>query len=247
MDYFRPLIMASTAADSSFDTSLHGASESAWRTWVDRVPRWQPKPGPLVVVAPHPDDETLGAGGLISAWLSRRRPVTVIAVTDGEAACPEIAGLARVRRKERARAMKALGTGVINLIELHLPDGGVSELEAQLPEALAPYVGSVGWLVAPFEHDGHPDHDAVGRACRRIATRAGLALARYPIWAWHRGSGELRSAAGVARFALTPAARVAKRRAISQFHSQVQERPGGAIVPPHVLAYFDRPYEVFVL
>jgi LmbE family N-acetylglucosaminyl deacetylase len=29
--------------------------------------------------------------------------------------------------------------------------------------------------------------------------------------------------------------------------SQLCERPGGAIVPPHVLPYFNRPYEVFML
>jgi hypothetical protein len=46
---------------------------------------------------------------------------------------------------------------------------------------------------------------------------------------------------------LTPAAQRAKQSAIQSFQSQLRDRPGGAIVPAHVLEYFARPYEMFVL
>jgi LmbE family N-acetylglucosaminyl deacetylase len=61
------------------------------------------------VVAPHPDDETLAAGGLIATQRSRHLPVTLLAVTDGEAAYPDVPDLARTRRLEQARAAVALG------------------------------------------------------------------------------------------------------------------------------------------
>ena len=234
-------------AHTGFDTERRGAPEAAWRAWIDSAPTWQPSRGPLVVVAPHPDDETLGAGGLIATWREHGWPVTLIAVTDGEAACPEIHDLAQVRRGERAQAMHVLGGSDIAVVELHLPDGGVAAEEDRLVELLAPYINGVGWLVAPFEEDGHCDHDAVGRACALLAKRTGVAFARYPVWAWHRGSAELRACRDVVRFPLSEAARAAKRGAISQFRSQLEERAGGAIVPAHVLEYFDRPYEVFVL
>ncbi len=47
---------------------------------------WQPSERPVLVVAPHRDDETLGAGGLIAAQRSRGIEVRVVAVTDGEMA-----------------------------------------------------------------------------------------------------------------------------------------------------------------
>ena len=47
---------------------------------------WQPSERPVLVVAPHRDDETLGAGGLIAAQRSRGIEVRVVAVTNGEMA-----------------------------------------------------------------------------------------------------------------------------------------------------------------
>jgi hypothetical protein len=49
------------------------------------------------------------------------------------------------------------------------------------------------------------------------------------------------------RFVLSERARAAKRKAIAEFRSQLDDRPGGAILPAHVLDYFYQPYEVFLL
>ena len=51
----------------------------------------------------------------------------------------------------------------------------------------------------------------------------------------------------IGRFTLSPGAQRAKQTAIQRFQSQLRDRPGGAIVPRHVLEYFARPYEMFVL
>ena len=58
--------------------------ETGWARTLEQASAWIPNPVPTVVVAPHPDDETLAAGGLIAALTSRGIPVTVVAVTDGE-------------------------------------------------------------------------------------------------------------------------------------------------------------------
>ena len=50
--------------------------------------RWEPPRKLTVVVAPHPDDETLLSGGLIAHQARAGVPVIVLAVTDGEAAYP---------------------------------------------------------------------------------------------------------------------------------------------------------------
>ncbi len=80
-----------------------------------------------------------------------------------------------------------------------------------------------------------------------IALQEKVTLAAYPIWAWHQATPQLLTNRSVGRVTLEPAARTAKRAAIRCYLSQLCERPGGAIVPPHVLTYFTRSFEAFIL
>jgi hypothetical protein len=68
-----------------------GTSESLWQKWLPSHPMPQvdlAAAPSLVVVAAHPDDETLGAGGLIVEAGRRGIPVTVVVATAGEASHP---------------------------------------------------------------------------------------------------------------------------------------------------------------
>ena len=78
--------MSTAISGSSIDPSLPGTDERAWQRVLADAPDWMPPDGPLLIVSPHPDDEILGAGGLIHTWKKLGRIVTVISVTDGEAA-----------------------------------------------------------------------------------------------------------------------------------------------------------------
>jgi LmbE family N-acetylglucosaminyl deacetylase len=231
----------------SFDTSVPGMPAAQWAEWASHSPEWIPPPAHIVVVAPHPDDETLGAGGLIFTYAQSTTGVTVISVTDGEAARPEVPALDLVRRRELVSAMRQLELAPADIFRLGLPDGRVHEREVELARSLAKLIPDGAVIVAPFELDGHPDHEAVARACRAAASEHGLRLVRYPIWAWHRGSAELFMESHSVRFILSDRARAAKRRAIAEHRSQLEERPGGAILPANVLEYFYQPYEVFLL
>jgi LmbE family N-acetylglucosaminyl deacetylase len=238
---------ANRPKSEGFDTSVPGLSVDKWADWASHSPEWVPPVAHIVVVAPHPDDETLGAGGLIFSCAQSTSPVTIISVTDGEAACPEVPALDHVRRRELVSAMRALELAPSDIFRLGLPDGEVCEREVELAQSLAKCIPDGAIIVAPFEFDGHTDHEAVGRACRSVARERGLTLVRYPIWAWHRGSAELFMEPQSRRFLLNPRARAAKRKAISEYQSQYGERPGGPILPTHVLDYFHQPYEVFLL
>jgi len=238
--------MASIRAHSGgFDTALPGTPLSCWDT-LERN-SWQPQERSLVVVAPHPDDETLGAGGLIHSYTQRQLRVTIVSVTDGEAACPEIDDLAQVRHSELRAALGMLAAQDAEIIRLGIPDGRVREKSGSLADTLRSVASRDSLIVAPFERDGHPDHDAAGEIARQIAQERGVALAAYPIWAWHQAAPEVFAGRLIVGLNLTPAARAAKAKAIRCHASQLRERPGGPIVPPHVLAYFDRHYEAFVL
>jgi len=97
---------------------------------------------------------------------------------------------------------------------------------------------------APWEFDGHPDHDATGRAAAIACARTETALVRYPVWAWHWAMPEDLPWADARRIPLDDAALAAKLEAIAAYHSQIAPLAGAPVVlPPDVLARFRRPFE----
>jgi LmbE family N-acetylglucosaminyl deacetylase len=201
-----------------------------------------------LIVSPHPDDEVLGAGGLIRIWSERGHRVVVLSVTDGEAAYPEWRGLDVVRRGELDQALTTLSSRPVRAVRLAIPDGSVRMRMRQLIGALRKLCESRPTLVAPFEADGHPDHEAVASACLTVADDLGLPIARYPIWAWHHAEPAAFAGNRWGRFALDAHTQAAKGAAINCFTSQLN--PGDSrepIVPAHVLEYFKRDYEAFLV
>ena len=90
----------------------------------------------LVVVSPHPDDETLGAGGAMASE-ARRHPVLVISVTDGEAASADD-DLGGTRRLELRAALDHLAVpSTIEIERLGIADGAVADAERLLQALLA--------------------------------------------------------------------------------------------------------------
>src|SRR5437762_25173 len=70
--------------------------------------------GPLLVLAPHPDDESLGCGGLIAEACGRGQDVHVVILTDGTGSHPNSRAWPRHRLKalreaEAREAVAALG------------------------------------------------------------------------------------------------------------------------------------------
>nr|WP_158018574.1 PIG-L deacetylase family protein [Mycobacterium basiliense] len=145
----------------------------------------------LVVVAPHPDDETLGLGATIAQLSASGIDVQLVSASDGGAARPGAPAPARirleaVRRRELRRAAAILG--VSSIISLSLPDGQLAEHEHRLTDRLTRLLENVGpgtWCAATWRGDGHPDHEAVGRAADRACRRTGVVLLEYPVWMWH--------------------------------------------------------------
>ena len=126
--------------------------------------------GPVVIVAPHMDDEALACGGMI-AKLPDKRATHIIYVTDGmKSPAPIIPGrdeitgdLSRVRMQESMAAMKLLGVPEANLHFLCLPEARVRDHVPQLRQLLRTKLHSLepACIFVPFRYDRHPDHLAV--------------------------------------------------------------------------------------
>jgi LmbE family N-acetylglucosaminyl deacetylase len=196
----------------------------------------------LLVVGAHPDDETLGAGGLIALATDAGIPVHVVVVTDGGADGGD--DTAERRSAELREALDELGDG-IEVTELGFPDGGVLEHRDAVGAALAQILGNADaatLLAAPWTGDGHRDHRVAGDLVLEHA--GGRTVAEYPIWAWHWGDpAEMPLPVDRLRGVRVDADR--KRRAISRYPSQV-EGPE-PMLHAGVVEHFVRDREVFVV
>lgn len=213
----------------------------------------------VVVLAPHPDDETLAAGGLLATAVRSGLAAEVVLATFGEASHPGSPGhpperLAELRRHEFELALRGLGAGVRGTA-LGLPDGGgLDEHRAALADALEQALdraGSCPLLVATWRGDGHRDHRIAGEVAEAVAARRGVRLLEAPIWLWHWGGGADSDApwpsARVLR--LDERAHGAKLLALGAYRSQTEPLSAhpadAAILHRGTQAHFERPAELF--
>lgn len=207
----------------------------------------------LVIVSPHPDDEVLGCGGLIHHARQQGLPVRLLSVTRGEACYPGHPRWTRdrlgaMRAGELLRAVAELGVAAAAVSSLGLPDGAVADHESTLIGAISAHLERGDHVFCTAAWDGHPDHEATGRAACAAARANGLRVSQFPIWAWHWSDPDSADppAHGGARHPLDPAAWRAKQRAMDCFTSQTAG-PGDIepILPFHVMERFARHEETF--
>lgn len=222
-------------------------TEESWIDFLGRIPAWLPDERPTVVVSPHPDDETLAAGGLIATQRARQIPVTLLAVTDGEAAYPDTPNLAQTRRIEQTRAAAALGLNAGKIVRLGLPDSSVTEFESTLADQIEASIDSDTLVVAPWPRDPHPDHEACGRAAAIAAGRAGAPLISYFFWTWHHFTVDCLHGSPLRRLILSGDASSRRTQALACHRSQLYRNEGPPILPEIFLAPARRTFETFIV
>ncbi len=167
--------------------------EPAWLDTLTALPHFVPGSADLVVISPHPDDETLGTGALIASHCGRGGRATIVAVTDGENAYENFPGLAAIRIREQEEAVQKLGGANAQLVRLNLTDNGVSAREDELTEALSPYINgaTMSWLHGT--ETSIQTTKLVDAQRQPSAHKTGARLSWYFFWTWHRGTPVRRS------------------------------------------------------
>ncbi|NDW05328.1 bifunctional PIG-L family deacetylase/class I SAM-dependent methyltransferase [Jiella pacifica] len=251
------------------DTSPKTRPEARAETWGAFRARCEAAPltdaarlvgeGGLVVLAPHPDDETFGASALLLEAARSGRAVGIVALTDGDASHPNSqavsrAQLAEIRRGEQEEAVATFGVADARWLRLGLPDSaaGRSAGFAAAAEKIAAFCDemSATTLCAPHPDDPHIDHQAAAVLAETVLRlRPALRLLFYPIWSMRLGDGEPYRSNGLLPFRIATDPEM-KARATACHRSQlgevIEDDPSGFALPDWFLEAQGEPTEVYV-
>lgn len=226
-----------------------------------------------LILAPHPDDETLGCGATIVRKRAAGHAVRVVVATDGRHShrSPRITPdeLAAIRQTETLLACAELGVPGDCITFLAFEDGRLADHAGALRDRLLAIIREFRpqEIYIPSPLDRHPDHRALHAAAADLA-RAGhiqAAILEYPVWFYSAATwigprctpgAILRAPFRMLRAALTLSPRsidargLLDRKAAALAHHGTQARgiAGDTASPsldPRFLAHFFRPREIF--
>jgi len=212
-----------------------------------------------VIVAPHPDDEVLGCGGMLQLLAAAGRQLQLISVTDGSASHPgserwPVERLSVVRPQESAEALRRLGVPLHRMKWLRggFSDSQVAADEPSLVAFIERHLRPGDVVFSTWCEDGHCDHEAAGRASIEAARRVGATCHELPVWTWHWASPEDASVPWqrARKILLSPEQVARKRHAVHAFASQLEGDPQAGLQPvlaPYVLDRLLQPFEVVFL
>jgi LmbE family N-acetylglucosaminyl deacetylase len=221
--------------------------------------------GATVVIAPHPDDESLGCGGLLALLRRAGQAVSTVLVSDGTMSHPNsrrFPAPARraLREAELRAALHILGVNASQTLHLGLPDGAVPTADAPGFEAAVArlraclHARQPDTVLVPWRRDPHPDHRATSQLVRAAVQvlPAAPRLVEYVVWAWERAAAADLPQPGEVRGWQLDISSVLdqKQRAIAAHRSQLEpiidDDPSGFQLSAAMLAHFAQPVEVYL-
>jgi LmbE family N-acetylglucosaminyl deacetylase len=218
--------------------------------------------GTCLILAPHPDDESLGCGGLIATCVAAGRLPLVVVLTDGAGSHPHSRAfppewLRAVRAQEVRDAVARLGLPPDRVVLLNEPDTAAPHDGPRFDAVVARLSGLIRQeaactaILAPWRHDPHCDHEAASLVATAVAETTAIRHVAYPVWGWTLkpetaiaetpGRG-LRLDVG----AVLPAKRAAIYAHRSQYRGLITDDPAGFALPADLLSAVDGPFETFV-
>jgi LmbE family N-acetylglucosaminyl deacetylase len=210
-----------------------------------------------LVLAPHPDDETLGCGATIVRKLVAGTPVQIVIATDGRHWPPSAKvsadAVVEIREEEARRAGAILGLARENIAFLRFEDGRLGDNRGLLRDRLVDILDKTKpeEIFIPSIIDTHPDHRALSKLGRELAQARhdwSPLLYEYPVWFWDPRILRVRHLLKLrTRIVRMGEFQVRKRDAIAAYRSQVTSFIGepGWTARRSFLRQFLQPEEIF--
>ena len=235
---------------------LEGNQAHQWDQIVEKIPSFEiswPPPGHIIFVSPHPDDELLAAGATLASASDAGTSITIIGVTNGELSHPYLDAsqreeLGKRREQETISAYKHAGIKA-ERIALAASDGSVGHHLEETEKKISENIRKDTICIAPWEGDGHPDHQACGLATQQACSKNKTPLFLSPIWSWNWDNPQN------PKFPFTQARSFSfdddimrrKQKGINCYSSQIEPEDGYRPVLPHsFLEHFSRQVEIFL-
>jgi len=145
----------------------------------------------VVIIAPHPDDEVFGCGGLIARLVTEESAPYVIVLTGGggshRGCCSTLeVDIISARRELTHKAMAILGLPESHLHEMNFADGCIgkgNQEERQKLEALIKEI-KPDVLLVPHHGEGWPDHLAARELGIELVDK-NTTVYEYCVWMWY--------------------------------------------------------------
>ncbi len=199
-----------------------------------------PQPeGATLIVAPHPDDEVIGCGGLIARLVSQGNPPYIVIMTGGEGSHNQCCSLSsteivNARRGLTRDALEILGVPPSNIRELDFPDGGIDAGHRQVA-ALRSEIEEIrpDCVFIPHWGEGWPDHVNTALILKSILP-ADTEVWEYCVWMWFYNVWSGLDWKNARLLKLTPSEHSLKLRAIDAYTKPLAPcgRPWSGVLPP---------------
>lgn len=132
----------------------------------------------ILIIAPHPDDETLGCGGIIAIKSRAGYEINIIVLSDGSRLFegtfgkntqPSPKGISDLRKRETERTVKLLGGDPGKIRYLDYKDGSLEEKTDEIAKLIREAIHELKpeQVYAPDNYEHHPDHNAANVITRK--------------------------------------------------------------------------------
>lgn len=221
--------------------------------------------GATLIVAPHPDDESIACGGLIALLREAGRKVHILMVSDGSASHPSskrfpAEELAKLRRSELLEAAKILGVRDTEITFLNLPDSSIPNTWQEGFEEAALSVGNLldklepTSVFTPWRRDMHHDHIATTAIIFEAVARMESTprIIEYPVWVWDADGHDKAPTSGemIAWKIDVSSVLELKKQALAAHVSQttdlISDDPTGFVLSTEQLSRYTGRYEIFL-
>lgn len=194
--------------------------------------------GNTLIIAPHPDDEVIGCGGLIARLVLQHRIPHVVVMTGGEgshAGCCDTSkeDIVKARRRLTRNALTILGIPESHIHELNFADGNINGNDPEVKKLRHLVVELKPESVfVPHWGEGWPDHINTANIVRDIAP-ASAEIWEYCVWMWYYNVWRGLDWHNARRLSMSPEEHALKLKAMDAYVSPLAPcgKPWSGVLP----------------